>query len=192
MPIVGQFGSLAGLGSLILPGGAFESIATVTGSASFYEFTNIPQTYQHLQIRGILRGSSASGGWATAAYLQLNTDTNLNSANYRYHQLTGSGTAAAAGSQQNSYSFDHTSGSNTANVFSAHVCDILDYASTSKTKVLRFFSGADINGSGSVILKSLLWADTSAITSIKISGDATYTGNWNQYSQLALYGIKAP
>jgi hypothetical protein len=30
MPIIGRFGSLAGLGSLILPGGAMESIATVT------------------------------------------------------------------------------------------------------------------------------------------------------------------
>lgn len=179
------------LASSGIPEGDFESIATVTGSAAFYEFTNIPQIYQHLQIRGILRGSSASGGWATAAYLQLNSDSNLNSANYRYHELSGNGSAAAATSQQNSFSFHHTSGTNTANVFSVHVCDILDYASTTKTKVLRMFHGADLNGSGTVFLRSLLWNNTSAISAIKISGDATYTGNWNQYSQLALYGIRS-
>ncbi len=43
MPIVGQFGSLAGFG--MFPGGAFESIATVTvgsGGASSIEFASIP------------------------------------------------------------------------------------------------------------------------------------------------------
>ena len=38
-------------------GGDFESIATVTvggGGAASIEFTSIPGTYQHLQIRGII------------------------------------------------------------------------------------------------------------------------------------------
>ena len=43
--------------------GDFESIATVTvgsGGASSIEFTSIPGTYQHLQVRGLLRQSSSS------------------------------------------------------------------------------------------------------------------------------------
>ena len=47
--------------------GSYESIATVTvgsGGSSYIEFTSIPGTYTHLQIRGILRntGSSSSQG----------------------------------------------------------------------------------------------------------------------------------
>jgi hypothetical protein len=65
----------------------------------------------------------------------------------------------------------------------------LDYASTSKTKVVRSIVGGDRNGGGRITLSSGLWNSTSAITSFKI---ITSTDNFAQYSALALYGVKAP
>jgi hypothetical protein len=68
--------------------GSFESIATVTvggGGASSIEFTSIPGTYQHLQVRLIGR-SSSTGATGNNFDLTLNGDT---ASNYAYHGLYG-------------------------------------------------------------------------------------------------------
>lgn len=70
---------------------------------------------------------------------------------------------------------------------SAVVVDILDYANTNKNKTIRVLAGVDNNGSGEVALNSGLWPSTSALNTIKI---LTTSGNLNQYSSFALYGIK--
>lgn len=188
MPIVGQFGSLAGLGSLILPGGAMESIATVSvgsGGASSIEFTSIPGTYQHLQIRYVLRGDR-SGGF-TNVQVQFNGDTG---ANYARHLLRGDGGSPAAFGSSDIINYQYTSAAGaTASVFGAGIIDILDYGSTSKTKTVRALSGYDSNGSGYVALSSGLWNSTSATTSLKLLPD---TGNWVQHCTVALYGLRAP
>jgi len=190
MPIVGQFGSLAGLGSLILPGGAFESIATVTvgsGGASSIEFTSIPGTYQHLQIRGVSR---LAAGTLPTVWAQFNDDT---ASNYACHTLRGDGSAASAdgsASQSGAFSISSAGGGQTASVFSGFVIDILDYASTSKYKTLRSMTGGDFNGTGWIDLRSALWMSTSAITKIKLSH--TGSTNFSQHTTAALYGIKAP
>jgi hypothetical protein len=77
--------------------------------------------------------------------------------------------------------------SDTANAFSTSVLDILDYANTNKTKVIRSLDGNDTNGSGNVGLYSGMYNSTNAITSVTI---APQSGNWNQYTTFALYGIK--
>jgi hypothetical protein len=75
----------------------------------------------------------------------------------------------------------------TAGIFGAAIIDILDYANTSKRKVLRSFSGDDRNGAGWVEFSSGLWMDSSAITSVTlIAGNSTWTAN----TTFALYGIK--
>lgn len=82
----------------IAVGGDFESIATVTvgsGGASSIEFTSIPGTYQHLQIRGIARTArTGATPKREAVYIQFNGDTGTN---YAYHNLFGTGAAAQAG-----------------------------------------------------------------------------------------------
>jgi hypothetical protein len=65
--------------------------------------------------------------------------------------------------------------------------DILDYASTTKNKTLRGFTGADLNGSGNSNIVSGLWINTAAITSIQIIAEATA---FKAGSTFALYGIK--
>jgi hypothetical protein len=167
---------------------SYESIATVTvgsGGASNVEFTSIPATYTHLQIRGIARTDrSATGDWLE---IQLNSDT---ASNYNDHYLAGNGASASAGYQATTYMEINRfpAASSTASIFGVAVTDILDYANTNKYKTIRTLSGNDQNGSGEIHLASGLWRNTSAITSVKILPGAG--SNLVQYTQFALYGIK--
>lgn len=170
-------------------GSDFYQIATTTvgaGGASSVEFTNIPQTYTHLQIRGIARCTYA-GTSLSAAKIEYNNDTTAT--NYRGHRLYGTGSAAGSDTEQTSrYGVYAINNNNTASSFAAFAIDILDYANTNKYKTGRAITGGDYNGGGLVFLTSQVWLNTSAITSIKIT---LSDGNFSQYSSLALYGVKA-
>lgn len=168
---------------------AFESIATVTvgaGGSANIEFTSIPSTYTHLQLRLIGRSNRSAN--FDVMRLRCNTDSG---SNYAYHTLYGDGTSVSATAQtsQTELSFNRLAGNNaTANDFGVMVIDLLDYKNTNKYKTVRNLGGADNNGSGEIYFESGLWMSTSAITSIKI-----YPGvgtSFNQYSTAALYGIK--
>lgn len=174
-------------------GGDFESIATVTvgsGGATSATFSNIPATYQHLQIRAIGQRASSVGG--SYVGLRFNADSG---SNYTRHQLDGNGSSAAAraGTSQSRANglatTRHLPSNTTAQIFGAVVIDILDYASSTKNTTVRCLGGWDANGSGEIILNSSLWIDTDAITDIEVeSGGDT----WSQHTTFALYGIKAP
>lgn len=166
---------------------SFESIATVTvgaGGSAYAEFTSIPSTYTHLQIRSIAKSSTTAG----RIDIQFNSDTGTNYAN---HFLDGTGSSVSAGAETSngkiSIYYLMTASTN-ANMFSGGVIDILDYKNTNKYKTLRALVGNDQNGSGDITLQSGLWQNTNAITSIKLTPQ---TGNLAQYSSFALYGIKA-
>jgi hypothetical protein len=73
------------------------------------------------------------------------------------------------------------------NIFGTAVFDLLDYTNTSKYKTTRSLTGHDKNGSGLIVLYSGLWLNTAAVTSITVLPN---TGNFNQYTSAALYGIK--
>jgi hypothetical protein len=162
---------------------ATTTLATTTASI---EFTSIPQDYTHLQIRGILRGSSASTDLNVE--VQFNSDT---ATNYSVHGLYGTGSAAVSYADVSS-TFARaariTAASSSASFFGSMVTDILDYANTNKYKTMRTITGNDQNGSGLVFMNSSNWRSTSAITSIKLY---PATGSFVQYSSLALYGVKA-
>jgi len=166
---------------------SFESIATVTvgsGGSSTVEFTSIPSTYQHLQLRLIARDGQASG--FNNEIIRFNGDTG---SNYSAHMLYGDGSSAAGAGYANvtsvNVAFYASSAGTTSNVFGVAVIDILDYANTNKYKTVRTLTGGDANGSGVALLTSGNWRNTNAITSIQLSG-ATYS----QYSSFALYGIR--
>lgn len=179
-------GLLAGGASADL--GQYESIQSYTvgsGGQAYIEFTSIPQTYKHLEIRGISRGATSDD-----AVMTFNGDT---SSSYRWHILEGNGSSAYAsnsgGSASSLFYFARTPNGSTAgaNIFNATVLTILDYSSTSKNKVFRALGGTDYNGSGTVTQWSGLFAKTDAVTSIKI---AIQSGNLAEFSSFALYGIK--
>lgn len=175
--------------SRLAAAGDFESIATVSlsSSAANVEFTSIPGTYTHLQIRFIAR--SARSGFADDPIdMQINTDTG---ANYATHSLNGDGSTATAGAGASITSFRSgrmTAATAGASTFGVGVIDILDYANTSKNRTVRTLTGEDNNSDGLVSLFSGLYQSTTAVTSIKLfSGTAN---NFVQYSHFALYGIK--
>jgi hypothetical protein len=178
-------------GHLWAPDGAYDALATITpsGSVGTITFAGIPNTYKHLQIRMFAKGTSGSGGVNTGCKIEFNGDTT--STNYYRHSLTGNGsTASAAASNSNNEIINAIGSSSSANVYAVNIIDILDYASTAKTKVVRNLIGQDNNGSGIVQLTSGLWNNTSAINSISIVADPTYITNWTSLSQFSLYGIK--
>jgi hypothetical protein len=161
---------------------AFESIATVTvggGGAADAEFTSIPATYTHLQIRGILRDTYTSTQPALA--LQIN-GSNID----RNHNLIGDGASASAYTGTAGYISHSTGGNAGASMFSGIIIDILDYANTNKYRTIRALSGGDRNGSGFIELCSGLEQSTSAVTSITLVPTTTFA----EYTHIALYGIK--
>jgi hypothetical protein len=168
--------------------GDFESIATITssGSAGNFVFSSIPGTYDHLQIRGILR-TNDTGTWNNQV-LRFNSDTG---SNYAVHRLYGNGSTATAEASSSTTSindFMRAAGSgNSSDIYGVAVIDILDYAKTSKYKTIRSLNGGDGNGNGWIGLHSGLWQSTSAITTITISPSG---GTAIQYSSFALYGIR--
>ena len=178
---------LAGVGAG--PKGDFESIATTTvgsGGTGTITFSDIPQTYKHLQIRAFGQSNRASVSF-DGAKMKINGDA---TSNYSGHGLTGTGSAAGSGATIAAYmqvpwvGFGTTTGSN----WGSCVIDILDYKDTNKFKTVRALGGADGNGSGYITLASGNWRSTSAITSISFIPDGGTT--WSQYSSFALYGIK--
>jgi hypothetical protein len=170
--------------------GSFESISTytVTGSAvANVTISSIPSTYKHLQLRMLARETSATVGGQSQ--MRINGDSG---ANYTYHTLFGSGSAATSdgsGGYQWAYGVDrHTNGNDPANTFGATIFDFLDYTNTSKYKTLRAFGGYDANGTGQIRLHSALWTSTSAITSLYFENQGG--GSYAVGTQFALYGIK--
>jgi hypothetical protein len=162
------------------------------GSAgvSFVEFTSIPQTYKHLEIRSIAKNSETAS-YGETILASFNGDTTTT--NYRFHYLYGNGSSALAGSIQASgwigAGVGGACGNTPTSVFGTGVSTILDYASTSKNKVVRTLGGHDMNGtSGELSLTSSLWLNQNAITSIRLTCLGGF--NFTQYSQFALYGIK--
>ena len=177
------------------PAGAFDSIASITaaGGETLLSFTSIPSTYKHLQIRTLIRNVRALNtvGGCEFYFKGENTGNNYNS-----HVLSSAGSTGSTSGNNSTYSFQGIGwlsipfASTTANAFGAGIIDIHDYASTSKNKTMRVFSGADVTtGVGTCGMFSGLWKSTSAINSISF-----FTGGGgNEFaagSTFALYGIK--
>lgn len=199
---VGGFGTyqryndfLAGNPAVIQDKGSMYPLGIVTvpsGGTSFVEFANIPQTYTHLQIRGICRTARNSVG--ANIQMRLNGDTG---SVYAWHGLYGTGASALStnGVSQTSLpllQWGAWGNTATSASFGVSVTDILDYKSTNKTKTLRSLNGREGNDTnGIVALTSGLWnpATQAAVTTIRIFE----AGNENisEFSSFALYGVQA-
>jgi hypothetical protein len=183
MPVLGIIASQIS-GHLFSPTGAYDSIATASGASATFDFTSIPATYTHLELRCILK-DSRTGFNDSEQYMRFNNDSG---SNYAIHRLLGNGSSAVseAGTSASSIAI-HDSSSVQTSVFAATVIQILDYASTSKYKTVRILNGYDFNGSGNIEFQSGLWMSTSAINRITFT---PLTANYNSNAQIALYGIK--
>jgi hypothetical protein len=160
-----------------------------TGTSSI-TFSNIPNTYKHLQIRMLTKSDAGGTTGNDNIYIRYNSDTG---SNYSWHYLAGSGSAASNGGSPNSSWLlsGKLGNSNVANIFGVSIVDILDYSNTNKYKTQKALSGIELNGvqNSNMYFSSGSWRNNNAITSITIiNGDVT---NWVQNSQFALYGIKS-
>ena len=184
-PILGIFASAQQGANAV---GDFESIASsgvISNGTSFFDFTSIPQTYTHLQLRMNLRdtGAFVDRSW----FMEANG--NSPSTSNAFHWLIGDGGTASAGNATNQGRWGEPkvpAASAGANVFGACIVDILDYSNTNKNKTMRALNGFDNNGSGWVQLSSYLYNSTNAITSLRIYTNNSFAGN----SRIDLYGIK--
>jgi hypothetical protein len=183
MPILGTVASqFAGK-----PFGSFESIATATGSGTNQiVFNTIPSTYEHLQLRYIVRGTG-SGDFR-------DLDITINgSSSYRSHFLRGNGSAPSAGNDPGGTTVIRPqitpSGDMTSGVFAVGVIDILDYKNTNKNTTLRGLAGVDTNGvvTQRIDFFSSVYLATTTVSSITINLNI---GNFATGSRFALYGIK--
>lgn len=188
-PILGIWASQIS-GRLWEPQGAYDALSTVTvpsGGVASITFAAIPSIYKHLQIRAIGRVTAATTD--AEAIIRFNGDTG---ANYSDHYIAGNGSgpiAGGSGSSSAPQTLRFPGASSSSGIFGAGVIDILDYGNTSKNKTVRAFFGQDQNNvaTGYVFLRSTGWYNTAAITSIVLTPNS---GNFAEYSQFSLYGIK--
>ena len=162
---------------------SYESIATVTvgsGGSATVSFTSIPSTFTHLQVRILWKPNSG-----TNLVGNFNSDTG---SNYKAHELYGDGSSASSfvpSVSPNGIALGYNGGSTQ---FGTTILDILDYANVNKNTTTRSLFGDDRNGSGEVSLDSGLWMNTAAVT--RIDFKLQNSGNIQEYSSFALYGIK--
>lgn len=168
--------------------GDFESIQTVTvgsGGAANVEFTNIPQTYTHLQVRAMVRSARvANSDYYYRRFNEISTSV------YTRHWVIGDGATPSSTGTANVNEMDYPgipASQATSSSFDVSIMDILDYTNTNKFKTVRTLGGYDLNGSGLIGLVSNLYRSTDAITSIKFIGGLA---NFSQYTTFALYGIR--
>lgn len=172
----------------------YESIATITasGGETSLVFSSIPQTYKHLQIRGLARYQGNAFNFTIGLRLRFNSDTGVN---YWRHYWTANGSTTSSVGYNSDFAYLASSapgGSVIANTFGASITDIADYSSTTKNKVIRYIAGTNANTTNTsfeTAIGTSLWASTAAITNIQINfTDAS--GSAAAGTTFALYGIK--
>jgi hypothetical protein len=182
MPILGTLAS-----SVQKLSASYESIATVAGGGSSITFNSIPQTYQHLQLRMVVRDSRSTSG-ATLYWIRINS---FGDGAYTFHSLFGNGSTASSSNVTPNWNQSPAGWSpystNASGIHGTAILDILDYTDTNKTKVFRTLTGYDTNGAGTVGLYSGMCLTNDAITSITINPGL---GPFEGTSHFALYGIK--
>jgi hypothetical protein len=161
----------------------FFQIATTTvgsGGAASVTFSSIPSTYTHLQIRCFMQLATPG-----VFGVQVGNGSADTGANYSSHVLDGNGSAASSGGGTSETRMGFLYPSHAG--FAGAVIDLLDYANTNKYKTFRSMMGQDTNANGYIRFASGNWRSTSAVNTIVFT---PASGNINQYSSFALYGIK--
>lgn len=178
MPIIGIQASSTRQGLVVT---SFETIATSIsdGSSGTITFSDIPQTYTHLQLRGY---AAATG--TTQLDARFN---NVSTTSYSHHVLGGYGTGTFGEGEGSRNTMIFEGLTHETNTFSAFVIDILDYANTSRNKTTRGMQGFSNDGSVRGSIASNAFYSSAAITRIDL---LARSANFRSGSVFALYGIK--
>jgi hypothetical protein len=186
-----------GFGTLVSsPTFGYDSIASVTPTGSDVNFTSIPSTYTHLQIRATTRGSSAD--YYDLMTLVINGDTGTNKYFNHAIRCSPNGTVTAVGDYNLSAAWFgwNADGATATYTSGGLIATFPDYANTNKNKSYITISGYDNNGTGgspdyrkgTVDYRTGTYRSTSAISSIKIQNSSV--SNWATGTTFSLYGIK--
>lgn len=168
---------------------SYASIATVSaasGGSTSLTFTNIPQNYTHLQIRGVARNTSSANTEAFSV-ITFNGDT---SNSYSSFDIYSQGSAV---SQLSSYQVANAFGPEApndgmpSNIYAGAVIDILDYNNTSKYKSFRTVTGFDnVTAVGYIFFHGSVYSQFAPISSITLTSSGTAFKSGTTFS---LYGI---
>ena len=199
MPIIGSLAGSStkgygGLGygiSTISAAPAYFQIATQSISGvSTYTFSNIPQTYSHLELR-IFNKDSRSPIYSSTAF-RVNGDT---ASNYFTEgpQIDKRGVfAPSPNPNSTSLQANANPGSSNSNYYGSGFVKILNYSRTDRFKSTYAVGGYvaldDGSNEGGLITHQIgAWLNTNAINSITLLSGG---GNWQSGSIASLYGIK--
>jgi hypothetical protein len=171
--------------------GSYDLLATTIltsaiSSVTFSSLGDYAADYQHLQLRGVVRGGRNDN--PSFIGVRFNGDS---SSIYDNHQLDGNGSSVSSGAElnrTNSVFAAVTGNTGTSNAFGAFVYDILDPFNTNKNTTGRSLSGLT-DSLSQVRLASTLYRSTSSITSIEILN--LFGVDLSIGSRFSLYGIKA-
>jgi hypothetical protein len=162
-----------------------NSYTVGSGGAADIEFTSVPGTYTDLLLKISARTTRTGTDLQDELFIQFNGNTS----SYSTLMLEGDGstTRSATYSSQTKLLYGAAPTDNsTASTFSNCEYYIPNYTS-SNNKSVSYESTAENNGTATLMyLTAGLWANSAAITSIKI----TAYGTFDQYSTAYLYGIK--
>ena len=175
------------------PIGEYEPIATITVASSGLSsitFNNIPQDYQHLQMRIMVRGTRSFD--AEQLYIRINGDGGNN---YSYHGMYSDipGVTTTNGTSTNVIFIGQFPAALTAsNIMGCAIVDIVDYGRANKNRVVRSFFGSENNNgptaSNQISISSGMRLNSDTVNSISVLSNGPFTST----STVSLYGIKAP
>lgn len=166
--------------------GAFETLGSWTAindTVQSVTFSNIPATYQNLQIRGVSIGTSGQQD------ILINFN-GISGTNYNWHEHRGTGNGSSGNYNASSgVGFMYVASNSTDDAIpTPFIIDVSDYA-TSKFKPIKSISGTSRSSTaGTVSQFSGIFTLNQAVTSVTIYIPGAYyffTG-----SKISLYGVK--
>lgn len=156
-------------------------------TTTVHQFRNIPDIYDHLELRIYGRFVVPSTSWRDG-FIYFNDDF---ATVYNTVYLSGDGNSASSAAftgQIGSPVIVGPGDSIQSGRFGISIVQIFDYKSNSKFKTIKSITGADGNGSGYLQMRANVFQRTNPISVIEVS-----TGNasvyWTQGSRFDLYGI---
>lgn len=149
---------------------------TLSSSAASVTFSSISQAYRDL-VLVFVPTVDMPDGYNYVVRINLNSDSTAT--NYSYVRMSGNGTAAATTAATN---LTFAGIANVNNKPTNHTINLMDYSATDKHKTMLIRSNNADYGTEAV---SMRWANTAAVTSIKLYSDQPYATG----SSFSLYGI---
>lgn len=187
-------------GSVTLPS-ARQSVASTFEAIQSFElvsstdvvwFVNIPQYYEHLQLRITSKSNRATYNYDSHQIRFNNVSTANTYIETGMNNDPGGGSGAQSYAAGRTYFFVPLVGTSVRNQFGYTIMDIFDYADTSYNTSVRFVGGSEgiaLDGGyrSYTLIASGTFVNTGAVTTIRIQCDAA---SYLAGSTFSLYGVR--